>query len=178
MKPKVISSEKLFKGAIFDLYRLSIKLANGVVANREIIKKSDSITMLVVNEDNKVLIEYEYRSPLYKTVAGFPAGLIKKAEDPYVTARRELQEETGLLVDPKAFKRVGIYTLSEGFTDERSHVFIVRLTNNNYKMVKTDFDDDEYIGDWKWVSLNSAENQVHSAAANLAIKEFRNISNK
>jgi ADP-ribose pyrophosphatase len=67
--------------------------------------------------ENKLVITREYRVPLADYEYGFPAGLIDAAESIEETARRELQEETGLRLT--RFLRISppIYS-SAGMTDE------------------------------------------------------------
>jgi len=67
--------------------------------------------------ENKLVITKEYRVPLADYEYGFPAGLIDPGETIEQTARRELQEETGLIVT--RFLKIGppVYS-SAGMTDE------------------------------------------------------------
>ena len=67
--------------------------------------------------ENKVVITKEYRVPLADYEYGFPAGLIDPGETVEQTARRELQEETGLAVT--RFRKISapLYS-SAGMTDE------------------------------------------------------------
>ncbi len=67
--------------------------------------------------ENKVVIIKEYRVPLADYEYGFPAGLIDPGETVEQTARRELQEETGLAVT--RFRKISapLYS-SAGMTDE------------------------------------------------------------
>lgn len=67
--------------------------------------------------ENKVVIIKEYRIPLADYEYGFPAGLIDPGETVEQTARRELQEETGLIVT--RFRKISapLYS-SAGMTDE------------------------------------------------------------
>ncbi len=67
--------------------------------------------------ENKVVIIKEYRIPLADYEYGFPAGLIDPGETVEQTARRELQEETGLILT--RFRKISapLYS-SAGMTDE------------------------------------------------------------
>ena len=67
--------------------------------------------------ENKIVITKEYRVPLADYEYGFPAGLIDPGETVEQTARRELQEETGLIVT--RFRKISapLYS-SAGMTDE------------------------------------------------------------
>ena len=67
--------------------------------------------------ENKVVIIKEYRVPLADYEYGFPAGLIDPGETIEQTARRELQEETGLTVTRFLKISAPVYS-SAGMTDE------------------------------------------------------------
>ena len=66
---------------------------------------------------NKVVVTREYRVPLADYEYGFPAGLIDPGETIEQTARRELQEETGLIVTRFLKISPPVYS-SAGMTDE------------------------------------------------------------
>ena len=67
--------------------------------------------------DNKVVIIQDYRVPLADYEYGFPAGLIDPGETIEQTTRRELQEETGLIVTRFLKISAPVYS-SAGMTDE------------------------------------------------------------
>ncbi|MBB5693407.1 NUDIX domain-containing protein [Muricoccus pecuniae] len=59
-------------------------------------------------------------------VTELPAGLVDPGEDPLETARRELEEETGLV--PSRIEAIGTYMLAQGSCDERVHFHIARVS--------------------------------------------------
>ncbi len=67
--------------------------------------------------ENKVVVTREYRVPLADYEYGFPAGLIDPGETIEQTSRRELQEETGLIVTRFLKISPPLYS-SAGMTDE------------------------------------------------------------
>ena len=67
--------------------------------------------------EKKIVIIKEYRIPLADYEYGFPAGLIDPGETIEQTARRELQEETGLVVTRFLKISAPLYS-SAGMTDE------------------------------------------------------------
>lgn len=78
-------------------------------------KKADAVSIIAYSPDNqKILLQKEFRLSINNWVWSFPAGLIDNDEDPEESARRELQEETGLtLIDiirklPPCYTSVGM----------------------------------------------------------------------
>ncbi len=67
--------------------------------------------------EKKIVIIKEYRVPLADYEYGFPAGLIDPGETIEQTARREMQEETGLTVTRFLKISAPVYS-SAGMTDE------------------------------------------------------------
>ncbi len=60
-------------------------------------KTPDSVVLIMHDENNeKILLNKEFRLALGDWVYNFPAGLIDEGEEPIESARRELKEETGL----------------------------------------------------------------------------------
>ncbi len=80
--------------------------------------KPDAVVIVPFHTaENKVVIIKEYRVALAGYEYGFPAGLIDPGETIEQTARRELQEETGLTVTRFLKISPPVYS-STGMTDE------------------------------------------------------------
>ncbi len=92
---KIPQSAKLaFKGKIFDVYQWEQKLYDGSFATFEALKRPGTIQIIPTRGD-KVLLSYEEQpsKPLGFTFLG---GRSEEGEEPLVTAKRELLEETGM----------------------------------------------------------------------------------
>ena len=74
--------------------------------------------------EKKLVITREYRVPLADVEYGFPAGLIEEGETLEVAARRELTEETGLVLTEINHISPPLYS-SAGMTDEAVSVIYV-----------------------------------------------------
>lgn len=55
----------------------------------------DSIDMLAVTADRRIILTRQYRHPIRQIIYDLPAGRAEPGEDPLEGARRELEEETG-----------------------------------------------------------------------------------
>lgn len=87
-------ARKVFGGEIFDVFQWDQELFDGTQAIFESLKRSDTVTVIPVTEDGKIMLieEEQPHIPLHlKNVAG----KVDPGESPEQTAVRELLEETG-----------------------------------------------------------------------------------
>jgi ADP-ribose pyrophosphatase len=92
--------------------------------------------LVVVNGD--ILVIEQFREQINKTTIELPGGKIENSETPLEAAKRELEEETGLVCNE--FKNLGCYVNSSG-TIEVNLFF----TNTIEKIEKQKLDIDENI---------------------------------
>ena len=74
--------------------------------------------------DPRVLLIRQFRHAADGFIWEVPAGRLDPARRPRICARRELEEETGLLAG--AIERLTTIYTTPGFTDERIHLFLAR----------------------------------------------------
>lgn len=119
---KTIKSERLFKGAIFDMDQLTVELPNGKKVTRDVIRNPGASVIVPLTEDGQVIMVRQFRKPIESVLLEVPAGKMDPGEDPLQCAARELKEETGYT----AKKLMKILTLhpAPGFADEVLHVFV------------------------------------------------------
>ncbi len=94
MKKIPDAAKKVFKGKIFDVYQWEQVLFDDSKAIFESLKRSETVTVIPVTEDGKIMLieEEQPHIPLHlKNVAG----KVDPGEKPEDTAKRELLEETG-----------------------------------------------------------------------------------
>jgi ADP-ribose pyrophosphatase len=92
---KVVSSELLFQGRVFELKRDRVIEPSGIEATREIIVHPGSVVVLPVLPDGRIVLIRQYRHAagqyLWELVAGH-----KEPDESFLKgAHRELIEETG-----------------------------------------------------------------------------------
>ena len=91
-----LTAKKVFSGMRFDVYQWPQKQFDGSIATYEIVKRDDTVIILPIIEDEVVLVKEEqphWGKPGFTLVAG----MVKPEEDLVVAARREMEEETGLI---------------------------------------------------------------------------------
>ena len=85
---------------------------------------TDGVVIIMTDEDDeKILLNKEYRMSVGGFVYNFPAGLIDDGETPEQAARRELKEETGLNIIQIEDQLFDSYS-AIGFSNETNAVII------------------------------------------------------
>lgn len=121
MKPKIISTEELYKGKIFDVLLAKIRESD-VEYEREIVTHKGSAVIVPVFADNTIALVRQYRHPAQKYLLEIPAGSLETGEDPETGARRELEEEIGVTAG-RIEKLIEFY-VSPGFLAEKMFVYL------------------------------------------------------
>ena len=103
---KTLSTEKIYDGVIIHVRRDKVLLPNGHTSTREIVEHPGGVGILALEADGTVLLVRQYRYAFGRTLLEIPAGKREPGEEPFVTARRELREETGIFLPESAFTHV------------------------------------------------------------------------
>ena len=140
-----IATEKIYDGVVVKLRRDKVVTARGVETYREIVSHCGGACILAV-KDGKVLLEKQFRYAYGKDIFELPAGKRDSGEDFEVTARRELEEETGLI--PLNLKKITEIYPTPGYTDEVIGIFYA----DEFKEGKLHFDETEDLVS-EWVDL-------------------------
>ncbi len=154
---KTISSKEIFKGRVIDLYVEEVQLPNGNKSTREIVKHPGAVAVIAITPEDKIVMVEQFRKPLGRTIVEIPAGKLEKGEEPEVTAKRELEEETGYTCSDLR-PLISFYT-SPGFADELVHLFITEKLVKLKELVQ--LDEDEFL-DVKEVTLEEAMEMVQN----------------
>ncbi len=89
---------------------------------RQIIEHPGAVTILPMLPENRVCLIRNYRIAVKKTLLELPAGTIDPQEPPEVTAKRELQEETGYTA--RQWRELPAFYMSPGILNERMYLFV------------------------------------------------------
>src|SRR3990167_56699 len=87
-------AKRVFKGVLFDVYHWEEKMFDGSHQTYEKIKRKDSVTVIAVTEDDKIILLDE-EQPGRKPFLAVPGGQVDEGETFEQAGRRELLEETG-----------------------------------------------------------------------------------
>lgn len=111
----------VYDGKIIKLHVDDAVLEDGRVVQREYVSHSGGAAVIAETQEGILFVE-QFRYPYGKTLLELPAGKMESGEDPRVTARRELSEETGYIAQKLTF--LGEIYPSPGYTDERLFLYL------------------------------------------------------
>lgn len=132
-----IESAEIYNGKILKLCVDKVRLEDGRMSTREIVRHSGGAAVLLV-KDNKILLVRQFRYAYGKEIYEIPAGKLNAGEEPIVSAARELEEEMGYRAE--LVHLLDLYP-TPGYTDEIIHIFYAE----KYSFVGQKLDDGEFL---------------------------------
>lgn len=140
LNERMVQSEEIFDGQVLHLFKDTVELPNGKSAIRETIRHIGAVAIVPLTEDGKVIVERQFRYPLNCVITEIPAGKLDcKTENRLAAAKRELEEETGLVADE--WIELGDYIPAAAYCDE---VITMYLAKGLHKGVRN-LDEDEFL---------------------------------
>lgn len=119
---RVQTEDVAWRGRIFDVDRLQVKMPDGRMAIRDVVRHPGAVAIVALTADGKICLVRQYRTALGRVTVEIPAGKLAPGEDPLDCASRELMEETGLRAEQIAF--LTTIATSCGFADELIHIYL------------------------------------------------------
>ena len=96
--------------------------------------------MIPVTEDNRVIMERQYRYPLDRVILEIPAGKLDAPDEDRLSAiKRELREETGYSADE--WTELGDFHPAPAYSDEYITMYLARGLHKGER----DLDEDEFL---------------------------------
>lgn len=177
---KYLNRKIIYEGKILRVELDQVECENGRLAYREIVRHHGGAGVLCVSEGNKVLLIKQFRYAYQEELYEIPAGKLEEKEEPFTTALREFEEETG----NEALDMTYLTTIYPtcGYSDEKIYLYLV----TKFKKTKTHFDEDEVIHSY-WIDIEEVlqmikEGSIKDAKTICAIQAYflvkkRGVSN-
>jgi ADP-ribose pyrophosphatase len=112
----LLSSRLVYVGRIFDVTVDRVRLPHGRETDLEIVRHDGSIVLVPVDDEGRLLLVRQYRHAAGRFLWELPAGSLEVDENPDAAARRECQEELGLI--PETLERLTTVWPTPGFCTE------------------------------------------------------------
>lgn len=139
LEERVLTEDVMWTGRIFNVNRLRVELPDGREALRDVVRHPGAVAIVALTDDGRICLVRQYRTSLSRVTVEIPAGKLDPGEDPLSCAKRELQEETGMVAERMAF--LTTIATSDGFTDELIHIYMA----TGLRFDESSPDDDEFI---------------------------------
>lgn len=120
LKERTVEVNYVYQGKIVNLRCDEAALPDGRPCKREMVEHPGGASVLCVYK-GKVALVRQFRYAYQEELLEIPAGKLEKGEDPMLAAKRELEEETGLV----AGELKPLFTLypTPGYTNEKIYIY-------------------------------------------------------
>lgn len=138
-KPEVLSTTRPFEGKIVSVRVDQIQHEDGKVQRQEVVEHRESMTVIAIDGENRILLCSQYRHPTGEVLLETPAGSVDPGETAEESVNRELAEETGYCA--RDVRHIGSFYLAPGWTTEYMHAYLAQDLYESY----AEPDEDERI---------------------------------
>lgn len=162
-----------------------------LLEEQEITKRIIRLKALIINSNNEILLGYAHKT--YQ----FPGGHLEDGEDYNVALKREVEEETGLVIDTSnltPFLSIKHYIKNYNETETNCSVeiyYYIINTDKKYNLSNTNYDKWEQLGNFelKYIPISNLEKtlleSVEDNKVNViiteemleALQEYKKITN-
>jgi ADP-ribose pyrophosphatase len=124
LRERLVEPVDAWRGAFLDVRRDRVALPDGSEAEREYIVHPGAVMIVPLLDDDRVVVERQWRYPMERAMLEFPAGKLDPGEPILACAVRELAEETGYRASEWA--RAGILHNAISYSTEGIEVWFAR----------------------------------------------------
>jgi len=122
LKEKKLSSTEYYRNPFLHIHEDDVSLPDGSESKRIVVTHIGAVNVIALTEAKELLLVRQYRYPLGVETIETPAGKLEPDEEPIVTAKNELEEETGYTCE--SLELIGKHISAPGFTNETLHQFL------------------------------------------------------
>lgn len=149
---KKLKHTKIYKDEWLSFYQDEIEYPNGMKGTQTWIDRTDGVGIVAVTKENKILLIKQYRYVINEYSWEIPGGGIDKGETTTDAAKRELNEETGIIAEE--FYKIGIFHSLNSLNTEKVTIFYSKIEEVVLTYTNSEFSED--IVEYKYVSFSEA----------------------
>ena len=123
-KPQLLQSEFFYRSRKFSFEANRLKLPNGAEGVYSCVRHPGGAMVIPLTDDGRLVLVRQYRFVLNGRLLEFPAGTVEIGEEPALTVRREIEEETGYRAHQ--WDHLGDFPLAPGYSDEVIYTYLAR----------------------------------------------------
>ena len=154
---KTRSQKRVFTGRLIHVRHDEVILPDGTETIREVVEHPGGVAIAALTDQNELPLVDQFRYAQQRIMREVPAGKRELGEDPLVTAKRELQEETGYQAEEFVF--LGEMVPTGAYLEETIQMYWAK----GLTFVGTHLDEDEFLNCVK-VPLKEVVDQVMCGA--------------
>ena len=124
LRETLVEPAQAWRGGFLDVRRDLIALPDGSETRREYIVHPGAVMIVPILDDERLVVERQWRYPIGQAMLEFPAGKLERGEPVLSCAVRELEEETGYRADEWA--RAGILHNAIAYSTEGIEIWFAR----------------------------------------------------
>lgn len=156
---QTLRQKRIYQDHWLSLRKDKVKKPDGTEGVYSVIEHQGGVAIAAITENAEIYLVGEWKYPIAKYLWTVCAGGVEKGETGLSAAKRELEEEVGLLA--KKWTALGYFYASPGATDEKVYVFLAQ----NLTPIKRKLDTTEKIKIRK-VSFSKAISMVAASQIN------------
>jgi ADP-ribose pyrophosphatase len=157
----------LYRGRKIDLALQAVGLADGTIAEREVIVHRGAVALVPIVEPGRVCLVRNHRYAIGETLLEVPAGTIDAGEAPEQTAARELTEETGYHAE--RIRRIRDWFVGPGVLTERMFLFLCEDLTPGPTRLELDEQLETVIVPWDEAVAMARDGRIRDAKTILAL---------
>ncbi len=119
-----MTNKLLHKGNLIELHKERVELDDGEHTYFDIVKHPGGAVIAAFNERGEICLLKQWRHAVGEFIWEFPAGCLEPNEPAIETAKRELEEETGVVASE--WRELGKIVPSPGFSNEILYLYEAR----------------------------------------------------
>jgi len=119
---ELLRSTHLHRGPVFDVVRDHVRLPSGREQKIDVVRHGGAVAIAARRPTGELVLVRQYRHAVGDWLLELPAGRLEPGEAPLCAARRELEEETGLVAE--RWSELTRFFAAPGFCSEELVVFL------------------------------------------------------
>lgn len=139
-RPKRLRRDIVYDGRIFRVERDLVRLPSRRTVTLEVVRHRGSVVLIPQPAPDKVVLIRQYRYAIGRFIWELPAGSLEDGEPAARAARRECEEEIGLV--PDRVRRLATLFPTPGFCDERMIFYHCDRLRRPTRPARRDADED------------------------------------